>query len=127
PGVSWNASLWTMHYELFGSFIVFGILLVNRTLFLSAALVAVAFIFSMTTIYGAFFLGMLIAVAHKLPWQVSKLAFAIFLFGVALYTTLRLNQIPPAGYFFMNLASAAIVFGVCFSAPLARVMTLPLS
>src|SRR5262249_23290480 len=127
PALSWNANLWTMHYELFGTFMVFAIFLLSRRLVVSAALMTLAFAFSMKTIYGAFFLGMLIAVSYRLPRQLSKPAFGVFLFGVALYTAWRLDQLPPFGYFFMNLASASIVFGFCLSAPLARVMTLPLS
>lgn len=98
PNVSYNFNLWTMHYELFGSFIVFMIMAIFGKLknrWIAYIALSVAF---MQSLYLSFLLGLIIAdiwvnyewikdrISQKLCWVL--LPVGLFLFAY---------YVPPTG------------------------------
>lgn len=143
PNVSYNFNLWTMHYELFGSFIVFMIMalfgkLKNRWIVYVA--LTIAFI---QTYYLGFLMGLIIAdiwsnyawikdrISEKICWALLPLGlflFAYYLTGSAnsIYAHLIIPSFGPSvsTIFYQTVGSVIIMISVMRLRLLSRLFEL---
>ncbi len=96
-GPLFNAPLWTIQIELYGSFLTYGFLLLFRKSTLRFAAYAIALVMFRETLYHGFIFGMMFADLVKnypalLPRQRPKLSWALLLVG--LYFSSHPHHIP---------------------------------
>lgn len=124
PELSWNAVLWTMPYELCGSFLLFGVLFVIRPRPIRVLLALALSLLLIKTMYFGFFAGLLIS--ECLAWRDGRRPAyigSIMVAGAVAGGIMMNSEFIPSSFRVMNILALFLVFGVSLSPTAVKILS----